>query len=351
MAKSEGAWRSFQVGCTYVGTVVGAGFASGQEVLQFFGHSGPFGYLAVAVAAGLFAWLGYRVMMIGSRLQARSCFEANLILFGRLVGGAFNAVYLFMLFGITAAMLAGAGELFRERVHLPFFYGAALTVLVTYWTMLRGLDGVMKANTLIAPLLVGFVLFAAVSSVLLGTPSHGLPDALLNAPGRPLWAMLSAVVYTAFNAGLAAGVLIPLGAETRDPRVLRRGACLGAAGLGFMLVAILTTLAHHPESVRYQMPMAFIAREFGGWFEGMFVLVLWAEIYSTLVGNVYAMIAQMPQDKPNYPRVAAAVILVAGFLCSHIGFSNMVAYGYSAFGVVSVMLLLALMWPHRRAWR
>ncbi|MBX5437239.1 MAG: GerAB/ArcD/ProY family transporter [Alicyclobacillaceae bacterium] len=342
-------WRSFQVGCTYVGTVVGAGFASGREILQFFGHAGPFGYGAIAVATALFAWLGYRVMELGRRLRAGSCFEANTILFGRYLGGLFNAVYLLMLFGITAAMLAGAGELFRERAGVPFFYGGALTVLITYWTILRGLDGVMRANTVIAPLLVGFVLYATVSSIFFGKPPAGGAEVWFAGSGRPLWALLSAVVYAAFNIGLAAGVLIPLGCDMQDPVVLRRGAMLGAGGLGVMVLAILVTLYHHPEAVRFQMPMAFVAQVFGGWFEALFVLVLWGEIYSTLVGNVYAMVAQMPRERPHYPRIAAAVILLLGFVCSHVGFANLVAYGYTAFGVVSVMLLLALVWPYRRA--
>ena len=43
-------------GATYIGTVVGAGFASGQEVLQFFGLLGPSGILAIIVTAAGFAF-------------------------------------------------------------------------------------------------------------------------------------------------------------------------------------------------------------------------------------------------------------------------------------------------------
>lgn len=45
----------------YIGTIVGAGFASRQEVLQFFRLPGPWGLPAAAIAVACFAYFGYAV--------------------------------------------------------------------------------------------------------------------------------------------------------------------------------------------------------------------------------------------------------------------------------------------------
>ena len=48
----------FTLASVYVGTVIGAGFASGQEILQFFGKHGYKGILGVMVITVLFSLLG-----------------------------------------------------------------------------------------------------------------------------------------------------------------------------------------------------------------------------------------------------------------------------------------------------
>ena len=47
-------FSAFTIAGAYVGTVVGAGFASGQEVLQFFTYFGLKSILAIALATLLF---------------------------------------------------------------------------------------------------------------------------------------------------------------------------------------------------------------------------------------------------------------------------------------------------------
>ncbi len=44
----------FKIAATYIGTIVGAGFASGQEVLQFFGVFGIKGLWGLLLATALF---------------------------------------------------------------------------------------------------------------------------------------------------------------------------------------------------------------------------------------------------------------------------------------------------------
>lgn len=52
-------WKTtFQVAATYVGAVMGAGFASGQEIQQFFTRFGRWGLVGIVVSALLFLSLG-----------------------------------------------------------------------------------------------------------------------------------------------------------------------------------------------------------------------------------------------------------------------------------------------------
>lgn len=44
----------FKIAATYIGTIVGAGFASGQEVLQYFVSYGIVGVIGIIISTFLF---------------------------------------------------------------------------------------------------------------------------------------------------------------------------------------------------------------------------------------------------------------------------------------------------------
>jgi uncharacterized membrane protein YkvI len=342
-------WLAFQVGCTYVGTVVGAGFASGQEIFQFFGRYGNWGFLSILLSVVLFAWLGYKVMYLGHRLQAHSYRELNAFLFGRTLGSVFDVVLVLMLFGVTVAMLAGAGALFRESLHVSFQVGALLTLAITYITIVRGIKGILEANTVIVPTMVSFVLFAAFDVL----RKYGLPHiwsagAMLTTH-HPLVSLISGVMYAAFNIGLAAGVLIPLGVNVKDVETLRLGACMGAIALGSMLLAVTCALfAHYPKVMTLDIPMAYVASQIGRYLQWAFLFVLWGEIYSTLVGNVYSLGAQFGMRTHRSSAIVTGVILVLAYLGSQVGFSTMVTYVYGVFSWISTLFVFALVWPREK---
>jgi len=48
--------KSFQIGSAFVGLIVGAGFASGQEIMQYFTSFGLMGIVGAVVATVVFAF-------------------------------------------------------------------------------------------------------------------------------------------------------------------------------------------------------------------------------------------------------------------------------------------------------
>ncbi len=58
-------WRVLKIGSAFIGIIVGAGFASGQEILQYFTSFGHLGTAAAILSTGLSLSLGgYRVRWV-----------------------------------------------------------------------------------------------------------------------------------------------------------------------------------------------------------------------------------------------------------------------------------------------
>ena len=93
----------------YIGTVVGAGFASGQEIWFFFSRYQAYGTWGLLLSGIIFAYLGVKAMEWGRRAEAESYRD----IFKMVVGNRYAkfcdimvTVFLFLLIGI---MLAGSG--------------------------------------------------------------------------------------------------------------------------------------------------------------------------------------------------------------------------------------------------
>ena len=94
-----------------LGSVVGAGFASGREIVRFFAAHGAMGFVAVAFSlaalAALFLCLAERLSAAGQTGLPGLCASR----FGARVGGVCTALF-FLLSAVTGgAMLAACAEL------------------------------------------------------------------------------------------------------------------------------------------------------------------------------------------------------------------------------------------------
>ena len=83
----------------FVGVIVGAGFASGQEIPQFFTSFGVYGLIGCVVAGLTFVFLS---MVSTQRLRAQSHKEVVQALLGRHLGMVFDLLITFFLFAITS---------------------------------------------------------------------------------------------------------------------------------------------------------------------------------------------------------------------------------------------------------
>lgn len=347
--KAKQSLNIFQIGFVYIGTVVGAGFASGQEVLQFFSSYGLWGLLGMLVSSLLFFFIGYSVLMIGRGLRAHSHLEVVRFTNGTLLGSLIDIVITLFMFGGLAAMLAGAGAIAKEQFALSPLWGIIFMALVTLITVVTGTHGVVNAISFVVPFLIVSVLYISVWNLLNNPVS---PDEIATAaamPGAtPSW-LLSAVNYASYNIVISIGILTPMGAATADKRTLLRGALLGALGLGFSLAAIYFGVLTNITTIgKMEVPMIESARQISPAVQTVFALVLFSEVYTTAVGNLFGLVQRISFRLPKW--VFAAIATALAFGVAQLGFSNMVKYLYPAVGYGGMLFFggVAYVWIKKR---
>jgi uncharacterized membrane protein YkvI len=334
---------TFSIAATYVGTVVGAGIATGQEVLQFFTHFGLNGVWGVIGATFLFAVLGGTVIYIGHQLQAQSHAAVVNAVVGPILGRLMDGVITFFLFGSAAVMMAGSGAVFAESFGLNRFLGTLLMAAISGGTVLMGLRGVVKSISAVAPVLILMVVIVSLGSLFsTGISQADLrwhrPDAAATA-----WWPASLFLFVSYNMLLSTAVLGPLGKEAVDGRTGFWGGVIGGVvlGLGALLID-LALLGSLPESARYEVPMVQLARRFPPVVSGIYSIILWAEVYTTAVSSLYGLAVRLAQpESPRY-RVVVGSATVGALVLSQVGFSQMVSVLLPVVGWLGLVLIAGL---------
>ncbi|SFG73210.1 Uncharacterized membrane protein YkvI [Desulfotomaculum arcticum] len=339
-------YSTLTVAAVYIGTVVGAGFASGQEVLQFFSFFGITGILGLILATIMFIFFGLIILELGRRLNADSHREVIQYAGGRWLGKVIDGVITFFLFGAFTAMAAGAGAIFKEQFGFSYLLGSLIMVAATMLTVLMGISGVIKAISFVVPVLLISVFGLAIATFItspinLDTVANW---AQASRAAVPFWP-LSAIIYVSYNLVLGVSVLAPLGRHVNNQQTLQRGAILGGIGLGVGALAInLTLLSRIPNVTGYEVPMVYIATQFSPLIQIAYSIVLLAEIYTTAVGSLYGFAERITdQGKPLFTWLIIGTSIVA-FAAGQLGFSTLVRTLYPAVGYAGLLMLAGLIY-------
>lgn len=323
-----------QVAFTYVGTVVGAGFASGQEILQFFTRYGWPAAISIALASLLFIWLGTKLMLLARDTGSASLEDLNRYLLGPRLGRIFSLFQLAVLLGTSTVMIAGAGSLFQEQFGFHYRTGILLTLFLGYAVLRKGMGGIVRVNSFVVPFMLLFVLLVFLGTRPLPTAGNWL---VLPNEYPPLKAALAPLLYAAFNLSTAQAVLVPLGTAFKDRGVLVRGGVLGGLLVGLMLLAgHIALAARMPDIRQYEIPMAQLVGSFGPWVALVYTVVIFGEIFTTFVAGLFGLGLQLRQHVRLSDRLVLLLLLAICCAGAQVGFSSLLSLLYPLFGALSI---------------
>lgn len=336
--------KSFQIGAAFIGVIVGAGFASGQEILQFFTSFGTIGIVGSLVAMALFAFIGMNLTQLGSRLQTTSHQNVIYHICGRYVGVIVDFIITFFLFGVTVVMFSGAGAIFEQQFGIPGYIGSIVMAVLTIATVTLSVQKVITLISAFTPFLLLLVIIITVYSVANFDFSSAAIEAAVTTDnqGASHW-LLGAILYVSYNIAAGAAMLTVMGGTVKNEKTAAWGGIIGGLGLGLLILLInISMLTQLKEIAAVPMPMLFLANNISPIVGVIMSVILLGMVYNTAVGMLYAFAARF--IKPETVRFKGAVVVfgVAAYGASFIGFITLVGTVYPAMGYLGFILIGAI---------
>ncbi len=331
------AWRAVGLGSAIIGAVVGAGFASGREILQFFVLQGPAGGWGLLASTMGFIVLGAMLMEVVRRQGIRDYRRLLFFLCGRRLGRYLDAFTGLFLFGGLTVVLAGGGAIFQQELGLDFDLGLLATASLIGGVLWFGRSGVLKFNAALVPCLA---LIGTAVSVQSSRPrGQVILPPLPGLVADQRW-LLSAFLYVSYNMIIIMVIVASLGEEVRDRRTAMLAGLVGGCGLGFLALAMAAPLYRYfPRVVEYDIPMLYVARQAAPVMVGPYLLALWAAMLTSGVANAYGLARRVGS---RAERGTGFLILLAALLPARLGFSCLIATVYPLMGVLGAFMVVAL---------
>lgn len=334
------------IALAYIGVLVGAGFASGQEIMQYFISFGYQGIWGAIIAAVLFAITGLIILQLGSYYFADEHMEVLDRITQPWVAKLLDFSITFTCFCIGFVMIAGAGSNLQQQFGLPLWVGA---VIMAALMIVVGMFDVEKVTNVIGAITPFMILFMVIASIYAITQTDFTQLEEIDQVARtysstlPNW-WLSSLNYVAMSLMCAVSMAIVMGGVLVDVRVARYGGLIGGMTVGGLVLILVFALYFQAGSVRgADLPTLALVNKINPKLGTIMSIVVLGMIFNTRVSMYYALTARLTRKHPKYFKPALIVLVLVGFGLSFFGFKTLVGYLYPLIGYIGLVLIAVLL--------
>lgn len=333
--------NALNVAGLYVGAIIGAGFASGREIWQFFGLFGSKGVYGVVIFALLFFAIGHFIRYIALKLDTDDM--GRIIVPGgnrkleKLIG-YFMAV---ILANVLVIMTAAGSSLLNQQFGLPYWSGGIIITIMVVATVLGDFERLSGIFKWIMPVLCASIVITC-GIVLISYPQAQDVDAIYiePSPTAPNW-VTSAFSYTAYNVLALISIVAAASRNAKSRGASSAGVSAGGIFLGMLAMMILFTVQRDMLfSQDTDMPVLGYADRVSGVLGLAYTFIMFFTVYSAAAGNFYGFSTRI-KDGPAKKKIVVGAAVLA-YLIGLIGFKNIVKYVSPIMGYIGIAIILLL---------
>lgn len=332
----------------FIGVVVGAGFASGQEAMQYFVAFGEWGLWGIALAAALMMVTGVSILQLGSYFQAVEHTAVYNKIASPVTAKILDWSTLITLFSIGFVMFAGGGSNINQQFpSIPVWVGGTVMLILVLLVGLMDVDRVTRVIGTITPFIIIFVVLATGYTIL----TADVDFASLNTwaidnvdTSLPNW-WLSALNYTGLNVMTAVSMSIVIGGNFLDNRAVGIGGLIGGFLYLILLALLVFALFFEAKDVNGEdMPVLKLITSIHPVLGILMTFVIYGMVFNTAIGMFYALGKRLTRNNPQrfYPVYAASCII--GFILSFIGFQSLVSNVYPILGYLGLLMIFVMVY-------
>jgi uncharacterized membrane protein YkvI len=331
--------KVFQVATVFIGTIVGAGLASGKEITEFFTQYGIASFLGIIGCGIFYILMGSIISKISIDYSLSSYSDVMNIISPNIFGKFTGLITTLFLISSASIILAGSGALIHQFFGIPKIIGSLIMILIAIFFLLRDTEGLIEVNSFIVPALIGTLTLITVLYFAFCKDTVSFSN-ISSFPPKKSGLLTSTILYAGYNTLSSSGVLVPLSTQMRKTKTMIIGVVSGAIGLTILCLIInLLLTVNQPYIYKYEIPLLFVANRFGNLIQALLLVIIWLEMFSTEVSDIYSISKTLERSFNIEFKKAIFIVIIFALLISQFGFGNLITKLYPMFGLLSLIFI------------
>lgn len=323
-----------------IGTLIGAGFASGKEIYLFFmkyGKLGQIGIIISGIFTGLIIYLVLKKMQ-EKQIQNYSDLLQNINPKNKKINKCINVIVNSFLLISFYIMIAGFSAYMEQAYKLPIYISSIFFVIICYVVFQKSLQGMMKINSYLVPVLLFLILYLGIKNIPYLIESKAAVLIQTNQKGF----LINSLLYASYNSIILIPVLVTMKKYINSQNQINLISIISSILIVLLSFAIYGLLLKGQFFVEeLELPLIEITQEFGSIFKYIYGFVIIVSIFTSAISAGYSFLQNVSKDKNSYKR-NLILISIIGVFVSNIGFSNLVQILYPTFGVLGLVQITFL---------
>lgn len=324
-----------------IGTLIGAGFASGQEVYLFFFSYGMKGLIGILISSIIIGVVIYSTFNILNKYKINTYKDFLNILIPKntklkIIANFIINIFILITFFI---MIAGFGAYFEQEIGINRLVGSLVLAIITFIVFMTSIKGVVKVNELIVPILIGFIFIIGIISIkdihILNLENYVIRTNYTNFA-------LSAVLYSSYNSILLIPVLITLNNYVKNKKQIFYISFISAIVTMLLSVIIFLLLVRVDVDIsKLEMPVVYVVSNMFKILRYIYGVIILGSIFTTAISLGVSFLQNTAKNKKGYTQISI-IMCITSVIISKFGFSNLVSLLYPIFGYLGLIQILRL---------
>lgn len=338
---------------TFAGAVIaftiGSGFATGQEILQYFTSYSYKSVLVVLVFMAVFIYTNYSFSKAGADGKFTKGSEVFPYFCGKTVGLIYDVFAVVFCFLSFIVMVSGAAATFNEQYGLPLIVGGLILTVTACATVIFGLNAIVDVLGKVGPAIVIICILIGLVTVVRDGGNIASGAALLASgevkvmQASTNW-FFSGCSYAGFCMLWFATFMSELGAKNNLKEV-SVGMILGTVAVAVaILLMSFALLANIGAVAGTQIPSLVLAGKIHPMLATLFALVIFGGIYTTAVPLLWTSVSRFTVEKSKKFKILTIILSFAGFIISMtLPFNKLVNIVYVLNGYGGILLIFFML--------
>ena len=343
----------FKIIFVIIGTLIGAGFASGQEMYIFFLSYGVKGIIGIFISSVLMGIVIYKTLKIIDKYNITNYKDfINIIINHKFtkkyfnINNIFNIIINLFILITFFIMIAGFGAYFNQVIKINSFIGSAILASLCFIIFLGSVKRFVKINEILIPILIVFIFIIGIINLdkIANINLNNINNFILHEKSNNLFSwIISSILYCSYNSILLIPVLITLKNYIKNKNQILIISIISIIVIIILSVILFLNLINIDNNIisNLEMPMVYVANQMGKIINLLYGFVIIASIFTTSISLGISFLQNFAKNKKSYTQIAA-IMCITSIGMSQFGFSNLVNLLYPIFGYLGLIQILII---------